>query len=264
MNANMNQTAVFISLRYFVVFAALCLSGCASILGNTGRENKAVDKFSAADVFKKPVETTDVIALLTDGKVSGQKLENEEFAFAFEQALKNARIKDENGRNHIQDRLILASNSLCEEYKTVLKRKQSNMNFILGSAATIFGAGGAIANGAQAAKNFAALAGLTTGIRAEYNQEYYADVMAHVITKAISKRRKVIFDEIQEAKTASIKSYNIEMALADVATYHGACSLIAGLETADDLVSKHNVTLGLDTLGATMAKPAQNNKPEEK
>lgn len=236
------------------------LTACASL----DREDKAVDKFSAAAMFNKPVENTDVIALLTDGQVSGQKFEKEEFAFEFEKALKGARVKDEEGRNHIQNRLILASNSLCEEYKTVLKRKQSNMNFWMGSAATVFGAGGAIANGAQAAKNFAALAGLTTGVRAEYNQEYYADVMAHVITKAISKRRKVIFDEIQKAKTAPIKAYNVEMALADVATYHGACSLIAGLETADDMVSKNEVKLDLDTLGATMAKPVQNNKPEEK
>lgn len=250
--------------RLTLILITINLAACASI----GREEKRVDKFSAADIFNSPVESTDVIALLTDGTVSGKLLEkdkpNFDFQFEFEKALQGARSKDADGRNHIQNRLILASNSLCDEYKTVLKRKQSNMNFWLGSAATAFGAGGAIANGAQAAKNFAALAGLTTGIRAEYNQEYYADLMAHVITKAISKRRKEIFDQMQIAKTASIKEYNVEMALADIATYHGACSLIAGLETADDVVSKYNLKLGLDTLGASMTKPALDEEAKKK
>lgn len=255
---SLDRSRIIISLTSIMI--AINLSACASI----GGEDKAVSKFSAANLFNKPVENTDMIALLTDGTANGQKIDKEDFPFEFEKALKSARAKDAEGRNHIQNRLILASNSLCEEYKTVLKRKQSNMNFLLGSAATVFGAGGAIANGAQAAKNFAALAGLTTGIRAEYNQEYYADVMAHVITKAISKRRKEIFDAIQIARTASVKDYNLEMALADVSTYHGACSLIAGLETADDVISKSDVHLGLDALGASMAKSVQDKKPEDK
>ncbi|MBC3872476.1 hypothetical protein [Undibacterium flavidum] len=248
-------------LRPFILIIVLMsLSACASL----GQNDKSTDKFSPAGIFDKSVENIDMISLLSDEDLSSKSGDKADFSKTFDQALRSAKGKNEEDRNHIQNRLILASNSLCEEYKTVLKRKQSNMNFWMGSAATLFGAGGAIANGAQAAKNFAALAGLTTGVRAEYNQAYYADLMAHVITKAISKRRKLIFDEIQEAKTASIKEYNLEMALADVATCHGACSLIAGLETADDLVSKYNVSLGLDTLGASLTKPAKDSKAEKK
>ncbi len=245
---------------FVLIVLLISLSACASL----GQEGKSVDKFSAAAVFDKPVDNTDVISLLSDGALNSKGLDGAEFSFAFEKALLSAKGKNEEDRNHIQNRLILASNSLCEEYKTVLKRKQSNMNFWMGTAATIFGAGGAIANGAQAAKNFAALTGVTTGIRAEYNQEYYADVMAHVITKAITKRRKEIFDEIHRASKTSIKEYNLELALADVATYHGACSLIAGLETADGMISKFNLYLGLDALGASASNKEVDKKETEK
>jgi hypothetical protein len=43
--------------------------------------------------------------------------------------------------------------------------------------------------------------------------------------------------------------YSLESALADVVTYHGACSLVGGLEYAEGAISKLDGTpVGLDPL----------------
>ncbi len=165
--------------------------------------------------------------------------------------------KDKLSRNRVQDRIMMASNQLCEQYKVVLKKKQSNANFWFGTASTTFGAAGAVASGVQAAKNLSALSGLTSGVRAEYNQSYFSDLAAQVVTKGIDARRSEILEKINEAKLLPIEEYTLEASIADAISYHGACSLISGLEQADGAVTKLTTPVGLDALFANPAYKAK-------
>lgn len=217
---------------------AVFLSGCES------------SKFGAQQVFDQPIDKVDVIALLSKGNSSSENLEGAAFSKAFDQALRQFKPADKLERNRIQDRIILASNQSCEIYKIHLKEKQSRSNFWFGVAATTFGAAGAVVDGAEAGHTLAGLSGTASGIRAEYNQSYFSDLAAQVITKGINARRSKILEAIDAAKNQELAGYTVEMAIADAISYHGACSLVGGLEQADSAVSKVNNEVGIDALGA--------------
>jgi hypothetical protein len=225
--------------------AAALLAGCAGTV-----RNNTLSKFGPPDLFKKPVEDTDIIAELTEGQSSGKQLTDEAFSEAFDRALRNFKSTSTIDRNRIQDRLILASNEICENYKTLLKKKQAHFNYWSGTAATVFGAAGGVATGTNAARILSALSGASSGVRAEYNEQYFSDLAAHVVTKGINARRKEILGVITEARSKPVEVYSIEMAIADAIVYHGVCSLVGGLEQADTTLSKFNSSAGLDALGA--------------
>jgi hypothetical protein len=239
------------------------LAGCADMSMTSSMRDGKVSKFGPGGLVKQPIEQVDLISLVTGGdtaepKAATDSLRNEAFPDAFEKALKQMRLttaglppKDlKYERNRIQDRLILASNDLCEEYKTVLKRKQSNANFFYGLTSVLAGAAGSVATGARAAGNWAALSGVSSGVRAEHNQDYYSDMAAHVIAKGIVLKRRVIADAMQCARQYDEKDYSVERALADAVVYHGACSLVGGLESLDHVMSTLNVNVGTDALAA--------------
>jgi hypothetical protein len=250
----------------FFAIAAVCAvcAGCAAFDPQAAH----VTKFGPQAVMQQPVDEPDVVSVISSGDQSFdvvrragafEKHESpRDFTKALDEAIagfyKRGTSEDQRlRRNRVQDRLILASNDGCEAYKTVLKRKQSDRNFEFGTATVLFGAAGAVAQGVTAARNLAALAGATGGIRAEYNRDFFADVAAHVITKGINSRRKEILGAITTGQGKPVADYSLEAALADVVTYHGACSLVGGLEQADGAISKLDTNVGLDALKATVA-----------
>lgn len=259
-----------LTLLVFAILAQL-LAGCAATSANRNQP----DKFAPPALLQQPVGEPDLISLITSGR-KGFSVSADVNAKDFSQALDDA-IKDfyaEAGvgddakalhRNRIQDHLVLASNDSCEEFKTVMKRHQAGRNFQFGTATVLLGAGGAIATVATTAKALSALAGASAGIRAEYNRDYFADVEAHVITKAMNSRRREILAGILEGQKKPLRGkvdsiigpekavvgYSLESALADVIIYHGACSLVGGLEYAEGAVSKvsaDNSLMGLDSV----------------
>lgn len=231
------------------------LTGCASMRDST------VSKFGPGGLVTQPIEKVDLITLVSNGASAPELVADKDFPDRFDRALADLRKKPKDAeilskedikylRNRIQDRLIMVSNDLCEEYKTVLKRKQSNANFFYGLTSVLAGAAGSVASGARAAGNWAALSGVSSGVRAEHNQDYYADMAAHVITKGIVQKRRVIADALQCARKREEADYTIERAIADTVVYHGACSLVGGLESIDHVMSTLNVNVGTDALSA--------------
>lgn len=244
-----------------LIATCLVLPGCAVL----DHEGSKVNKFGPQSMLQQPVDVPDLVSVISGGSTKAAVLSPTQDPLEFSEQLDKAlRTFYTTGsaedqmlrRNRLQDRLILASNDACEAYKTVLKRKQADRNFQFGTSTVLLGAAGAVAHVANTAKAFAALSGASAGIHAEYNRDYYADVAAHIITKAISKRRKEALDQIGQFQTLGIGKYTVEAAIADSVVYHGACSLVGGLEYADGAVEKNNVQLGLDTFKAAQATAA--------
>ncbi len=166
-------------------------------------------------------------------------------------------------RNELQDYLKLVSNQNCNNYKGSSLFAQSNINFGLGSAATLLGAAGALTSGGLT-QALSASAGAVTGVQAQVSQNYYREKTFEIITRAMDTRRKAVWADIENRRmqdaTDQNYTYTIERAVADAIEYNGACSLIAGFEQLDDSVSMQE-----DAIDKTineqknMAEQAENN-----
>ena len=153
-------------------------------------------------------------------------------------------------RNLIQDRLIAASNQRCNLYKRFIQRVGTQTNFLLGALSTITGGAGAIVTGADTARALSGVAGASSGLRGEFNETYFRSVATHVIVKGIETRREAMKAKILEtrrnaqnesqnsdvsaADMENMSNYTAAMAIADAIAYHGACTIMAGLEEAGD------------------------------
>jgi hypothetical protein len=62
-----------------------------------------------------------------------------------------------------------------------------------------------------------------------------------------------VLGKIMEARAEKIDGYTLEASIADALTYHGACSMISGLEQADGAVTKLTTSVGIDALYANPA-----------
>ena len=153
-------------------------------------------------------------------------------------------------RNEIQGTLITASANRCNAYNIYLRRLSSNTQFALGSLATAFGGAGALfTNGTSAI--FASLAGVTSGVSAEYQRDMMSNLTTSVIIPGIEKQRSAVLGEIAQRRCLGVGSYPLTLAIADVVRFHGACSADMGIAAAGQAVSQTNTT-SLDTLLATV------------
>nr|VFJ97599.1 MAG: hypothetical protein BECKLFY1418A_GA0070994_107111 [Candidatus Kentron sp. LFY] len=141
---------------------------------------------------------------------------------------------------------MAASEQRCNVYKIYLKRLHGKGNFYTGSLATILGGAGAIVTGVDGARILSGLAGITSGVRAEFNQAVFVNLAIPVITKGIESRRNDIRQKIKTERGNDLTSYTVEAAIGDAIRYHGACSIIAGLEQAEDAIQE------LDNPGLSM------------
>ena len=134
--------------------------------------------------------------------------------------------------NRLQDRLFLASNQACDDYKRRLLSTQSSVNFAYGNMAVLTGGLGAIFTPPSTSRALSGASAIITGSRAEYNNSFFRKLLAEVITRGIAEERDTLFKKVKKKQTYSIQSYSVEQALADAVQYNAKCSLIAGLENA--------------------------------
>lgn len=141
-----------------------------------------------------------------------------------------------NRRNEVQASILIASDAACDLYRRRLNGLYSNSNFGFGSFATTAGGLGAIFTGATEARALAGVAGITSGIRAEWNDAYFRNQVVEVLTKAMDIARKKKREEIQRRSVQVTSDYNIQQAINDAIDYNSKCTLIAGLqETSESL-----------------------------
>lgn len=139
-------------------------------------------------------------------------------------------------RNRVQDRLIGASNQRCSAYTVYLNRFDAYQQTGFGWATTLFGGAAAIVGGLKDARILGGLAGISSGFQAELAQGLLGNLASYVIVPGMELRRKEIMNEMNSRRTGDIGRYNLEAALADAGRYHGACTLVAGLEQAKDAI----------------------------
>lgn len=139
-------------------------------------------------------------------------------------------------RNQVQSSFMAASDAACDYYKRNLNRDFSRSNFAFGSIATISGGLGAILTDENASRALSGLAGITSGIRAEYNDAFFRNKVVELLTKAIAIAQERKREEVRRRGVQITADYSMEDALNDAVLYNSQCSLIAGLqETSESL-----------------------------
>lgn len=213
-------------------------------------------------------ETVDLPALLDPERHAKRKLgaewdtlpEGKRIDLAFSAFHTEYPVETERDRrDQVQERLLGISNQLCSRYLAYMQNIHSDGNFVLGSLATIAGAAGAIFSGG-ASQILAGTAGALSGVRAEFNQDYFSNLTVAVITSGINLKRHEIYDEIvRYGAQRDERHYSVEAAVKDALFYHGECSLMAGVEKAGDSI-KLAQDPGLDAVNRTLFKVNQMRK----
>ena len=139
-------------------------------------------------------------------------------------------------RNNVQDRILGVSTSRCNVFKNYLRRQQTEANFILGSATTIAASLGALLPGVHASRNLAGTAGIFSGVEAEYDQQYFGGLAAHVIVQGIEVRQNRLLQELTKGRQLPIEDYSMEAAIRDAVFFDGSCSTLVGLSEAAESI----------------------------
>ncbi len=135
-------------------------------------------------------------------------------------------------RNRIQERILSASNQRCGEYKNYLKQFDSGINFFLGSLTTAVAGAGAIFTGVDTIRALSGSASILSGVRSEFNQEYFSNQTIQVLTNGFEAKRREIYKGILKTRKQGLTRYPVEAAIKDAVVYHSSCSLLTGLEYA--------------------------------
>ncbi|MCH7887723.1 MAG: hypothetical protein IIA00_00410 [Proteobacteria bacterium] len=223
---------------------AVAVSGCESdaykkIVGRHapfGTENL---------IDRKSFQKIDLAAVLTGGEMQlfetdgseNKNIENRrqlELAFKqFHKTTEDPKKGDVNKRlrNQVQERILAASNQACAEFKRELKALDARVNFILGALTTATGVAGGIFTGGTS-QALSATAGILSGVRAEFNEDYFQMLTIQVITDGFGKKRQEIYKDILANREEGLTEYPVQRAIKDAILYHDNCSLVAGLEQA--------------------------------
>lgn len=140
-------------------------------------------------------------------------------------------------RTRVQERIVAASNQRCENFKKKLQQYEGSVNFLFGALTTTLAGAGAITTATSTARILSGLAGISSVTRAEFNSDYFKNLSIEVVTKGLTARREVMFQTMRRNWNVSLNEYSVEAAIGDALDYHGACTVIAGLEEASDSIS---------------------------
>lgn len=235
-----------------VALAVSFVSGCAAP-GRYLSETAAVDTAGAYQLVPRAdFEDIDLVRLLDPHGAAEKALTPEKWKLlsqgqridaAFQQFHDIHRSKgdERKARDQIQERVLAASTQRCNAFKGSLQRQFSRNNFVLGLGATISGVIGAVVPGVQASKNLAAAAGIFSGARAEWNQDFLSNIAVNVIIDGVEQRQQEVYRQIVIAgQGKDIETYNVEAAIKDALFYHGQCSIMTGLRVASDAIKFAN------------------------
>lgn len=160
------------------------------------------------------------------------------------------------GRNTIQDAILRASETKCNEYKRTLRQDSADGDFLGSAVSTTLGAVGAIVTGREASRVFAGLAGGASGVGAAWSQSYFSNLATSVIVPGIERRRATLLADIASKRCYSLETYTVMYALRDAVAYHGACMIDVGIAEAGKIISQTDDP-GIKNLTASLRHYAQ-------
>lgn len=143
-------------------------------------------------------------------------------------------------RNDLQERLINASNQRCASYVRMLVTSKAQTQMGWTSLATLLSGAASVIAHPVTAQAFAAGSTVSTGLLSTYNEAYFSNLTVTVISAGIAKRRESILASISGYKTKTLGQYPVQAAIADALVYHGACNVVAGMESAARATNEAN------------------------
>lgn len=227
-----------------VLFTGAALSGCgtdpffmdieANAFGvNPLIEPKTFQKINLAALLNsRSGNPNEAIKSVEGISEENQRLDIERAYRTF--TIKKGELKQR--RNDVQERILSASVQRCGQYKTFIKSIDSRSNMFLGTLTTAAGGAGAIFTGVSSA--LSATAAVISGIRAEFNQNYFANQTIQVLTTGMETRRAALYEAILDCQKLNYKDYPVQAAIKDAMEYHASCSLITGLEVAASAIQR--------------------------
>ena len=172
---------------------------------------------------------------------------------------KQALIALRSQRDAVQDKFIIASNNRCGFYEQNLKRTQSTGSMLSGIITTATGGAGAIFS--HSSQVLSGIAGISSGIGAEFQKDLFSNLASGVIIPGIEKRRANLLNQIVSNRCLSPVRYTAGMAIADAIAYHEACSMDTGIiEAGKALKVADTNTIGLETALIVQAKMEKNDR----
>lgn len=141
-------------------------------------------------------------------------------------------------RNFYVGALLTASDERCEAWFEVLGETDRETNFVFGTISTITGALGGIFTPAATARALAGAAGISSGIRAEFNGTFFAQQTANAIIDAIKKERATQRTAILGSFGQSNADWPLARARVEVQAYHDTCSLPGGVRLIQDALRR--------------------------
>ncbi|MEW7850248.1 hypothetical protein AB2N08_16260 [Massilia aurea] len=250
--------------------ATLLLSGCSMFDKSRDEYDEFADKHSAYQLLpREQFEPIDLASLISGndpstmtfgavGSIAAAEnrkqgaLIDKEFA-AFADKYRDGGESGRARRSAIQERILAASDQRCNDFKTLLQKKFSNVSFKTGLLSSITAVAATVVSSVDTSKALAGVAGISSAYRAEYNQAYFANAAVQVVVAGIDSRRRTAYEQILLARNESLAAYPLEAAVKDAIRYHGLCSTVSGLQEAGEAVRYYNEP-GITAATRTLAR----------
>jgi hypothetical protein len=136
-------------------------------------------------------------------------------------------------RNEYIGQALRVSDALCEQYKQNVNKISRDVNLGLSSSTTLLGALGAVFTKAAAARPLAGAAGITSGIRANFNDTAFLKQTQATIFNAIANSRNEIRKELELRKVEDEDTFSWLQAVDYLEQYHMRCTLHAAFARLD-------------------------------
>jgi len=164
---------------------------------------------------------------------------------------------DSNRVAMIQDRLVFASDQKCNLFLKYLSRIQSYNKTTFKWLSILSGGAGALIASADLSRIFSGAAGMSTGLGAAIEDNFFSNIATSVIGPAIVRARLEYYNVILDKRKAPNGAYSLGEAITDAVRYHGLCTLDTGIaEAARAVQTTAQVRGGLTTRQAQSAAEA--------
>ncbi|WP_165190027.1 hypothetical protein [Caulobacter soli] len=189
-----------------------------------------------------------------DDRLTQERMRLEAALAAFYEPLNDDFGPAEDRRDRLQARLLGASDANCATFAQTIYGTQASSNFIFGGLATSLAGAGAITTNQQTARLLSGLAGISSGLRTEANEDFFRKQWMEAVVKAINTSRDKMRADMTVRQAQSISDYPVEAAIADAIRYNGECSLVAGMKEVNSAVTIADDPAGMKALKSTFSQ----------